>query len=197
MAESVLNYISVFEAEVSSTLCKSTQRLDQEAHKLMKNFVALIFVTLVLLANRAIAQANETENQRTFLYVDANLGSDTNSGAQSSPFKTIQVGVNKANAINQTGVGVKVVVNPGVYREFVNIGNYKTTNATFTLQAAITGTAIIAGSDVLTGWTQAGDIYSRAWINQSLCSVPSGWPNNFAQIALHTEMIFVNGSPLT
>ena len=29
------------------------------------------------------------------------------------------------------------------------------------------------------------------------CSVPSGWPSNFGAIALKTEMIFVNGVPLT
>jgi hypothetical protein len=164
----------------------------------MKHFFALsLLATLAVSGNHAIAQANVTENQSTVVYVDAQLGSDGNSGAQSSPFKTIQAGVNKANAINQAGVGVKVMVNPGVYREFVNIGNYKVTNATFTLQAAVTGTAIIAGSDVLTGWSQAGAIYSRSWINQSLCSVPPGWPTNFAPIALHTEMFFVNGTPLT
>jgi hypothetical protein len=39
--------------------------------------------------------------------VDARLGSDANSGAQSSPFKTVQAAVNKANLLNQQGTGVK------------------------------------------------------------------------------------------
>jgi len=116
----------------------------------MKSLLALcILATVVLAGGRASAQANVTENQSTTLYVDAKAGSDSNSGAQSSPFKTIQAAVNKANSLNQQSVGVKVVVNSGVYREFVNIANYKTTGATLTLQAAVAGTAVISGSDVI------------------------------------------------
>ena len=154
--------------------------------------------TLTLSEFRAGAQANVVENQSTYLYVDAKLGSDSNSGAQSSPFKTVQAAVNKANYFNQQGVGVKVMVNAGVYREFVNIGNYKTTSATLTLQAAVPGTAVVSGSDVLTGWNVSGGIYTKGWTYPiSSCAVPSGWPTTFAPIALRTEMIFVNGTPLT
>ena len=144
------------------------------------------------------AQANVLENQSTYLYVDAKVGSDANSGAQSSPFKTVQAAVNKANLLNQQGVGVKVIVNAGVYREFVTIGNYKTTGATLTIQAAVTGTAVIAGSDVLTGWSESAGIYTRGWTYDTTpCPIPAGWPTTFAPIALRTEMVFVNGTPLT
>jgi hypothetical protein len=162
------------------------------------SFALPLLATLAIAGDRASAQASVTENESTYLYVDAKAGSDSNSGAQSSPFKTVQVAVNKANLLNQQGTGVRVVVNSGVYREFVNIGNYKTTSAPLTLQAAVAGTAIIAGSDVLTGWSNSGGIYSRGWTYaQSACTAPAGWPAPFAPIALRTEMIFVNGTPLT
>jgi len=165
----------------------------------MKPFLALcLFAIVAVTGDRASAQADVIENQRTYLYVDAKLGSDGNSGAASSPFRTVQAAVNKGNYYNQQGVGVKIIVNAGIYREFVNIGNYRTTGATLTLQAAVPGTAVISGSDVLNGWAASGGIYTKAWTYPiSSCPVPGGWPSTFAPIALRTEMIFVNGTPLT
>lgn len=126
-------------------------------------FFALVPAILCLIANRASAQANVTENQSTYIYVDAKAGSDSNSGAQSSPFKTIQAAINKADTDNQNNIGVKVIVNPGVYRESVTIGNYKSTGAALTVQAASTGTAIIAGSNVITNWANAGAASTRTY----------------------------------
>ena len=52
---------------------------------------------------------------------------------------------------------------------------------------------------MLTGWTQIAWGYLLSFLDypSELCAVPSGWPTNFAPIALRTEMIFVNGTPLT
>jgi Right handed beta helix region len=165
----------------------------------MKSILALCILAIVVLAGgRASAQANVIENQSTTLYVDAKAGSDSNSGAQSSPFKTIQAAVNKANSLNQQSVGVRVIVNSGVYREFVNIANYKTTGATLTVQAAVAGKAVISGSDVIQGWSVSGGIYTKGWTYPiASCAVPSGWPTTFPPIALRSEMFFVNGVPLT
>ena len=113
-------------------------------------FSSIILAAVALFAGRASAQANVVENQSTFLYVDASVGLDSNSGAQAAPFKTIQAAINKANTLNQQSIGVKVIVNSGVYRETVNIGNSKATGATLTVQAAVAGKAIIAGSNVVT-----------------------------------------------
>lgn len=149
---------------------------------------------------RLSSQANVVEDQTTYVYADAQAGSDSNSGAQTSPFKTVQAAVNKANSFNQQGIGVKVIVNPGVYRETVTIGNYRVTSAPLTVQAATTGTAIIDGADVLTGWTleSNGISYARSWTyGFGDCAVPSGWPTTFAEIGKRREMIFVNGTPLT
>jgi hypothetical protein len=166
------------------------------------------YFTILLLASLAIAgplvrsQANVTENQTVSIYVDALKGSDSNTGTSSLPLKTIQAAVNKANANNQKSIGTKVVINSGVYREFVNIPAItKQTSATMTIEAATTGTAIIAGSNVLTDWTpEPGNpsIYSHSsTYNLATCAVPTGWPSNFAPIALHAEMVFLNNVPLT
>ncbi len=164
-----------------------------------KILCVFLFAILSASANRASAQATVTENQTTTIYVDANSGSDSNSGAQSSPLKTIQAAIDKADADNQKGIGVKVIVNSGVYRETVSIGNYKSTSAVLTVQAATTGAAIISGSDVITNWASAGSgVYSHVWTeNLGWCPVPSGWPATFAPVALRTEMVYVNGNPLT
>jgi Right handed beta helix region len=162
-------------------------------------FTSIAFAAAAVFASRAGAQANVVENQTTLLYVDASAGSDSNAGAQSTPFKTVQAGVNKANSLNQQGIGVKVIVNPGVYRETVNIGNYKTTSATLTIQAAVSGKAIISGSDVVSGWTQENSTTWQAPFSHTtgFCAIPSGWPTNFAPVIQRTEMVFVNGTPLT
>lgn len=164
-----------------------------------KYLAALICAILAVTGIRAGSQATVIENQSTYIYVDALNGSDGNSGIQTSPVQTIQAAVNKANANNQKGIGTKVVIAPGVYRESVTIGNYKVTSATLTLQAAVAGTAIIAGSNVVTGWTQqTSAIYQTPWAySLGFCPIPSGWPTTFAPIIQRTEMVFVNGVPLT
>jgi len=160
---------------------------------------ALLTAILCVFADRASTQANVSESYSTYVYVDANSGSDNNSGARGSPFQTIQAAVNQANALNQNGIGVKIIVNPGVYRETVNIGNYLTTGATLALEAASPGTAAISGSDVLTGWNnEGGGIFSLPWsANIGPCSIPSGWPATVPEIATRPEMVYVNGMPMT
>src|ERR1700693_3204830 len=101
-------------------------------------YFALILAILAVGVNRASSQAYITENQGTYLYVDAQNGSDGNSGAQNSPVRTVQAGINKANALNRKGIGVKVIIGAGVYREFVDISGYSQTGATMTVEAAST-----------------------------------------------------------
>jgi len=163
------------------------------------SFALCLLATLAYKGSRVSAQANVVENQATYIYVDANAGSDSNSGAQAAPFKTIQAAINKASPLNQQGVGVKVIVNAGMYREAVTIGNYKSTSATLTVQAAVAGTAIISGSNVVTGWTQQNSTTWQAPFSDTtgFCAMPSGWPTTFAPIIQRTEMVFVNGTPLT
>ncbi len=160
---------------------------------------ALLLAVFVVSGIRSSAQAHVTENQTTYLYVDANSGNDGHAGTKSSPVKTIQAAVDKANTNNQKNTGTKIIVNAGVYREDVNIGSYRSTSAPITIEAAVTGAAVLDGADVLTGWSQqTSTIYSHTWSpNLGTCAIPSGWPGTIAPIARRTEMIFVNGIPLT
>jgi Right handed beta helix region len=170
--------------------------------RLSEAFIVFSLVMLLIGSPHVLSQANVIENQTTIVYVDGNAGSDSNLGTISAPLKTIQAAVNKANANNQKEIGTKIIVNAGVYRETVSI--YPVSNQStvpLTIQGAATGTAIIAGSDVLSNWSPDpvnASAYVTSWTPQKgICTLPSGWPINFAPIALHTEMIFVNGVPLT
>ena len=164
-----------------------------------KAFFALLPAILAFSGIRASAQAHVTENQTTYLFVDAHSGSDGNSGAKTAPLKTIQAAVDRADTNNEKNIGTKIIVNPGVYREEVTIGAYRSTGAPITIQAAVTGTAVIAGSDVLSGWSaQSSGIYTHVWTpNLGTCGIPAGWPASIAPIARRTELLFVNGIPLT
>lgn len=167
-----------------------------------KATIAFFVSILALPGIQAFSQAHVTENETTSIYVDANSGSDSNSGTQSSPLKTIQAAVNKAKTNNTKSLGTKVLINPGVYRETVTLySNSNQTSAPMTFQATQTGGAIIAGSDVLTNWyhtTNNSSIFTHSWTyNFGACAIPSGWPTNFSGVVLRTEMIFVNGVPLT
>ena len=162
-------------------------------------FLIFILSVLTITGIRVDAQAHVIENQTTYIYVDGSSGSDSNPGTVTSPFKTVQAAINKANISNRASVGIKVIVNPGVYREYVSIGSYNVTSAPLTVEAASRGTALISGSELLTGWTQeSANIYSTSWTaDLGVCPIPNGWPTNFAPIARRPEMVFVDGIPLT
>ena len=73
------------------------------------------------------------------------------------------------------------MVDPGIYREAVSINPVSNQTAVpLTVQAAITGTAIVAWSDILTNWsTDPG--YPSAYTtifspDKSTCSLPTGSP---------------------
>src|SRR4051812_40358753 len=155
--------------------------------QLTKTTIAFIVSTLALPGIQAFSQAHVTENQTTLIYVDANSGSDSNSGTQSSPLKTIQAAVTKAKANNTKSIGTKVLINPGVYREAVTIySDSNQTSAPMTFQATQPGNSVIAGSDVLTNWyhtTNNSSIYTHSWTyNFGACAIPSGWPTNFSGV---------------
>ena len=138
----------------------------------------------------------------SFIFVDAAKGTDSAAGTQASPLKTIQAAVSKANTRNTRALASTIIVNPGVYREKVSISAISgQTNSPLTIQAANPGTAIIAGSDVLSNWapeSSNSSIFSSPWQYKfGTSAIPSGWPANIEPIVRRTEMIFVNSQPLT
>lgn len=150
----------------------------------------------------ASAQANVNEGLETaFVYVDAVKGSDSNPGTQSQPFKTIGKGASVAQTNNQSGIGTRVTINPGTYRESISLKhNSKDTSLPITFQAATNGTVVVNGATIYSGWatySANNNIYTNGWLNQwGTCAQLSSCP--FQQnIMLRREMVAVNGAVLT
>jgi Abnormal spindle-like microcephaly-assoc'd, ASPM-SPD-2-Hydin len=163
-----------------------------------------MLLSLSGLANLCSGQAVVNEALETAsVYVDAVNGNDSNNGSKTSPLKTISAGVAMALQNNWNSIGSKVIINPGTYREAVTIngGGSRTTSLPITFQAATTGTAIISGADVMTGWTvDSGNskLYKNSWpYNFGICPAQPP-PSPYQQeITLRAEMVIVNGTPLT
>lgn len=158
---------------------------------------AVVIMVCMISSNRVMAQASINENQSTYIYVNASTGSNSNPGTSSKPLKTIQAGVNKAISYAKSGIGSKVVVAPGTYRETVTV-SYKS-YVPITVQASTTGTAIIDGANLLTGWRKASTyVYEYTWTDTvSGCPLPSGWYSGMPPIVRANEVLFVNGAPMT
>ena len=139
---------------------------------------------------------------KVVLHVSVDTGSDDNDGALATPFKTIGRAVEAALANKQKGIGTKVLIQPGVYRQSI-IAKIKAgdTDAPLVIEAVETGKVIVNGSDVWVGWQRKGEqnIYTHAW--------PYDWPattNPWAEgygvqmgpILLRREMIFADGGHL-
>lgn len=162
----------------------------------------LLFTMFAAPTPGALAQANVVENEPAVIYVDAGIGSDSNDGTQATPLRTISAATAKAGRNNVKGIGTRVLINPGIYREAVTLAAQSgSTKAPITLQAVRTGTAVIAGSDVFTNWYQGTNnsaIYAHDWnYNFGPCPIPSGWYPDLQPIMLRREMVFVNGTPMT
>lgn len=167
--------------------------------------ISKLWVALALFSALAWSQANIDEGQETStLYVDTVKGSDSNPGTQQLPFKTIAVGAAAATTNNQAGIGTKVVVNPGTYRESVTMMHSgKSTSLPITIQAAQPGTVIVSGADIVGGWKQNGgsSIYTNTWANKwGLCPLDTGGESNpppEEDIIRRREMVIINGTVLT
>jgi hypothetical protein len=173
-------------------------------HKLPRALV--VFVLGLCITHFAAAQATVNESLETISYwVDTNLGSDSNPGTQSQPFKTIGYAADQAVANNQAGKGTHVWINDGTYREVVSLnGSAQDTTLPITLEATHHGKAILSGGVLYTGWTQYSgnkSIYTTTWNNTwGLCATVTGCdPSTYPQpdIMLRQELIVVNGAILT
>jgi hypothetical protein len=166
-------------------------------------FLLLSCIAVISFAGWCWGQANINENLETAnVYVDATNGSDSNNGSKSSPLKTIGASVTMAIKNNQSGVGTRVTINPGTYREFVSFGSSRnSTNAPITFEAATNGTVFISGADLMTGWiTYSGNskIFENSWPYNFGSCAPGGGTTPFEQkIVLRREILVVNGKPLT
>jgi len=170
----------------------------------MRFKVLFWLIILAATAPRVVwAQAVVNESLETAsLYVDANKGSDSNPGTQAEPFKTISAASAAANTNNLHGVGTRVTINPGLYRETVTImGNQYNTAAPITFQSSAAG-VIISGAVQYSDWAPySGNaaIYTASWPNQwgDCAANPDPTSPYEQEIVLRREIIFVNGNLLT
>jgi len=159
-------------------------------------------IALLLFASMGWGQAQVNEKLETaFIYVDVNTGSDSNPGTASQPLKTIGAATSKALSNNHQGVGSRVIINPGTYRESISMGkNVRSTSLPITFEAATSGTVFVSGADVWTGWTPYSgnpNIFTQAWPYQwGECPGSRNSPIE-QEIVLRQEMIMVNRTPLT
>ena len=146
----------------------------------------LSFTALAMAGFRAQTQVIANQVPSGTIYVDSQNGSDvvanvTTAGTATAPLQTIQSAISLANLRNQQQLGTTIVVNPGVYRESINIGSVSgQTAAPLVIQASTTGSTVISGSNVLTGWQPVSGhagTYWHSWsYNFGQCAIPSGWP---------------------
>jgi Protein of unknown function (DUF1565) len=164
--------------------------------------VLCVSASVLFFSHTVFAQANVNEGLETaFLYVDAVKGSDSNSGSQSAPFKTISKAASVAQTNNQSGIGTRVTINPGTYRESISLThNKKDTSLPITFEAATNGTVIVSGATVYSAWAKYSgnsSIYTNGWLNDwGTC--PQLWSCPFQQdIMMRREIVAVNGTVLT
>lgn len=153
------------------------------------------------------ARVDESKVTRTF-HVDnrhARAADDRTHGADGAPFKTLAYGLAVAADAHDKGIGVKVVVGDGTYREAVSV-RAPATNAVRTaplvIQARNAGRAIVSGSDTAgwegATWTKQGDDYTHAWPFRRPLMPKSrfGSPEVPHEGMRRAELIFVNNQCL-
>ncbi len=128
--------------------------------------------------------------------------SDTNSGTLALPFRTVSAAVKAALKQKTAGIGVKVLIHPGEYREQVTLPlQAKDTDAPLVIEGTDRGMVILSGSDIWSGWQRQGNssLYAHAWpYRWGDAPYPDGWAGNvvLAPIVRRREMVFVNGTSL-
>ena len=138
------------------------------------------------------------------VFVDAINGNDNGTGSQSSPYKTL------TKAVQAVASGGKIVLRSGTYRE----GTLKsdgTNNATLrsiskplTIQAYPHEQAWLDGTEIVTGWTQSGNVWvlnnspSRFLCKPSIdaCITDPSQVDSGGPMASSPQMVFKNGSYL-
>ena len=150
------------------------------------------------------ANVDETKVTQTLFVNNQNsAASDNNAGTEALPFLTVSQAAKAAQTLNQRGIGVKVYIEPGVYREDVAIAQTsKDTTAPIIFEGTSRGHVILAGSDDWsTGWQQTGtNLYQHPWpYTWGIAPYPQGWDGNtvLQDIVRRREMVFVNGHNLT
>ncbi|MBC7870356.1 MAG: right-handed parallel beta-helix repeat-containing protein [Chitinophagaceae bacterium] len=178
----------------------------------MPIFVGIVWLflmgTLLLGFHLAAAQTvgfdeSAIQNIQQVIFVNPNdpTALDTHPATELQPVLTAARGLQLAEVANQAGIGVRVLLAPGTYRESLLMATDPArTAAPIIIESAVVGGAIISGSDVWTGWVRQGstNTYTHPWpYDWGLAPIPDGWDGvEVPEVIRRHEMIFVNGQPM-
>jgi len=138
----------------------------------VSNFVLRISKLAICFLALIAALLAATGAARAATYYVSTAGSDTNAGTEQLPWKTIQ------QAANVMQAGDTVIVAGGMYREGITPKNSGSSGMYISYKARNGENVIIAGSDVVTGWSvDQGYIYK-------------------ANVAVEPDAVFEDGKPL-
>lgn len=138
------------------------------------------------------------------IYVDAGnpRSSDGNPGSIVSPMLTISGAVKKAAELIRRGEDVRIVINPGVYRESFKLFVGEKSSGALVMEASETGRVIVSGSDVWDNWKaeKKPGVFSHDWqYDWGVAPMPKGVEpvkEKITPIVRRREMIFINGERL-
>jgi hypothetical protein len=150
--------------------------------------------------SRAVSNDGVSVADQAVLVVDGSDegASDRNPGTLRQPLRTVGRAASLAAANNLRGVGTRIQIRPGTYRESVMLGTWRgQTPAPISFVGPTSGNAVLSGSDVWTGWTRVGDtdLYRHAWpYRWGLSQLPAGWTEaRIPDIVRRRELVFADG----
>ncbi len=149
----------------------------------------------------------DTSRVTKVLYVDNafNNSALVASGSLEQPFPSIQQALNVAKVDVLSGIGVRVIIQPGVYREELYLEGNGSDNAPLIIEAGALGKVIISGADVFTGWQPVADafgVYQHPWA-YDWGQIENPWRKEFGQGKesaypdFRREMFYLDGKPLS
>ena len=162
-------------------------------------YVATLLALSLAVAGAACAQGGEVGRSYQGLeqvHVDPVDGFDGNAGTSESPVATLGEGLERALRNRELGLGTRVLLQPGVYREGVDDYFDDSAGPTIVIQSAAPGEAIVSGSDVWDDWSCGGSICTHDW-PYDWSEDRNPWPEaELSEIGTRREMVFVNGERL-
>jgi len=146
---------------------------------------------------------------KAILHVSAEhpKSADDNPGTEALPLKSISRGSEMAFENNAKGIGSKVLVAPGVYREAVPIPkrDKNSTDAPVVFEATEPGGVVVSGSDVFTDWQRVEGDENLYWHHWPYKWGPRAQVSDpvwvrcgifFKPILLRRETVYANGQLL-
>ena len=130
-------------------------------------------------------------------------GDDANPGTEAAPLGSFTTAMQRALEHKSQGVGVKVLLHDGIYRESIGgdesgitgMSPEPDTDAPLVIEAVNPGRAILSGSEIRTGWTQDGEVWSADWPHRMGAGEHFQGPR-MRPVAFERHLVFVDGAML-